>query len=222
MKISKFADKYDVSNDTVRYYMELNLLTPVKKGGHYHYDEKCDSQMKKLKDKITALQTREMEKNNNVIGIDNNPYLNKYLKNLLEMTAKRAKIIFITADLPVLPLQEDTVDIMVDFAGTSGYSFENEGFLPVLLNNYLKDKAVFIASFIVYEKFGPDTVVDLPYRRNFRYREIREKIVRLGFELKNEHKTEKVEIQKSIGKYEDFARIGDKLSSYMIKAKRWS
>ena len=48
MKISEFANKYEISNDTVRYYMELNLITPEKSGGHYHFDEKCELQIREI------------------------------------------------------------------------------------------------------------------------------------------------------------------------------
>jgi len=43
VKISEFANKYKVSNDTVRYYMKLNLITPIKKGitEHIMMKEKC-------------------------------------------------------------------------------------------------------------------------------------------------------------------------------------
>ncbi|MGM0410533.1 MAG: MerR family transcriptional regulator, partial [Bacillota bacterium] len=48
MKISKFANKYNLSNDTVRYYMDLNLITPKKRGGHYNFDQECESQIKEV------------------------------------------------------------------------------------------------------------------------------------------------------------------------------
>ncbi|MDZ7671924.1 MAG: MerR family transcriptional regulator [Halanaerobiales bacterium] len=42
MKISEFSNKYNISNDTVRYYMELNLIVPIKKGKHYYFDKGCE------------------------------------------------------------------------------------------------------------------------------------------------------------------------------------
>ena len=37
MKIKEFSNKYDLSYDTIRYYMKLNLINPQKSGGHYEF-----------------------------------------------------------------------------------------------------------------------------------------------------------------------------------------
>jgi len=407
MKISEFANEFGVSNDTVRYYMELNLLTPQKKGGHYFYDKKCKTQMedllelkemgfslkeiknifyfkrmgkltsyqknkyyqqlyqdkeeelkeeianmekakKKLNKKIMKLKAKD--KNNNItIGIDlsvlsllncpkcngklklsahkvkenqvlegsltckcgeslqikdgiiynidyenkseiveenhiedyikntdsdfidksykslqwltsefidqdiknkiimepgsgyghflrqiyhelnedtvyicieKDPNLNKLLKKSLENTGEKKNLIFITANLPDIPIKEKSIDMLVDFTGTSDYSFQNEDFLPESLNIYLKNEAIYLASFIIYERFGSNSVVSLPYRQNFKYKKIKKKILSLDFEIKKEYKSEIVKIKKTFGKYEDFAQIGDQLCSYQLKALR--
>jgi len=407
MKISEFANEFGVSNDTVRYYMELNLLTPQKKGGHYFYDKKCKTQMedllelkemgfslkeiknifyfkrmgkltsyqknkyyqqlyqdkeeelkeeianmekakKKLNKKIMKLKAKD--KNNNItIGIDlsvlsllncpkcngelklsahkvkenqvlegsltckcgeslqikdgiiynidyenkseiveenhiedyikntdsdfidksykslqwltsefidqdiknkiimepgsgyghflrqiyhelnedtvyicieKDPNLNKLLKKSLENTGEKKNLIFITANLPDIPIKEKSIDMLVDFTGTSDYSFQNEDFLPESLNIYLKNEAIYLASFIIYERFGSNSVVSLPYRQNFKYKNIKDKILSLDFEIKKEYKSEIVKIKKTFGKYEDFAQIGDQLCSYQLKALR--
>ena len=156
------------------------------------------------------------------ICVDYKPQLNKYLKRLLEMTGKKAKVIFITADLSEIPMKKDTVDLLVDFTGTSEYAFRNKEFLPEILDCYLKKEAVYLASFIVYDRFGPNAVVSLPYRKNFKYKEIKEGVLKIDFEIEKEFKSETVKIQKNIGKYEDFAQVGDHLYSYQVKAQRWS
>lgn len=48
MKIGQFAKKYDVSIDTVRYYMELELLVPEKSGGQYEFDENCANSLEEI------------------------------------------------------------------------------------------------------------------------------------------------------------------------------
>lgn len=48
MKTSEFSNKYNLSNDTVRYYMKLNLLVPQKKSGYYNFDEKCEKDIKEI------------------------------------------------------------------------------------------------------------------------------------------------------------------------------
>jgi DNA-binding transcriptional MerR regulator len=156
------------------------------------------------------------------ICIDNEPQMNKYLKSILEMTGKKSNIIFITADLPDLPLKDNLVDIMVDFTGTSGYSFQNEEFLPQQLEEYFKERIIILATFIIYDKFGPNNIVERPYRYNFMYREVKNNLINQSFEIKREHKSETKKIKKSMGKYEDFAQPGDKIYSYQLKAERWS
>ncbi|HKL76310.1 MAG TPA: hypothetical protein VJ881_09620, partial [Halanaerobiales bacterium] len=96
----------------------------------------------------------------------------------------------------------------------------NEDFLPESLNIYLKNEAIYLASFIIYERFGSNSVVSLPYRQNFKYKKIKKKILSLDFEIKKEYKSEIVKIKKTFGKYEDFAQIGDQLCSYQLKALR--
>jgi len=415
MKISEFANRYDVSNDTVRYYMELNLLNPEKNGGHYNFDEKCEEQMREilnlkkmdfslqeikkifnfkrigklstyqknsyyqsiyknkyqdveqkiddlryakgqLKEELLKLESINDDKiikigidlsalslfacphcnsdlkltaerlidnqviegslnckcgeslqitggilysnfnNNEQIGdehiekqiednhieeyinevdpdyidilyqklewlqrqfdfkniknkvimepgsgsgfflrqvyndlsedniyicIDKNPYANIYLKQLLEMTDKKAKIIFITANLPEIPLRPNAVDLLVDFTGTSSYSFANEEFLPALLEKYIKKKATMLATYIIYHKFGPNNIVTETYRDNFKYNNIRNNLLKLEFELEKENKDEIEKVKAGYGKYKEFAQPGDQIYAYQVLAKRW-
>lgn len=156
------------------------------------------------------------------ICIDNKPQVNQYLKKLLEMTGKRAKIIFITANLPELPLKDNVVDYVVDFAGTSSFSFDNKGFLPELIDNYLKKEITLLATFIIYYRFGPNNIVQKSHRENFIYTDIRDNLLKLGYKFEKESKSKIQKIQESPGKYERFAQPGDQIYSYQIEAKRWS
>ncbi|MFO7814382.1 MAG: MerR family transcriptional regulator [Halanaerobiales bacterium] len=408
MKISEFSNKYNLSNDTVRYYMKLNLLVPQKKGGHYQFDKECEKDIKEIlrlknmdftlqeikkilyfkrigklssyqknkyyqslyKNKIEEIEERisglkksrddleekinkldkinkdektifgisldalsvfscpvcnnelslsaESVKNNQIIQgslscncgkslmikegiiydinppeskqveenhiekyiqnthpdfmdksynsmewlkkelnnedlenkiilepgtgygyflrqiynelpessyyicVDNNPEINRYLKSILEMTGKHPNVIFITSNLPKLPLKKNVVDLLVDFTGTSCYCFENKEFLLPLLDNYLKEKVILLATFIIYKKFGPNSIVDRSYRSNFRYEKIKKNIEKQGFDLEKEQKSEVQYIRESMGKHEDFAQPGDRIYSYQIKGKRSS
>lgn len=45
MKFGKFAQKFDVSKDTLRYYIKNGLLLPKKKGGQYSFDSQSSEDM---------------------------------------------------------------------------------------------------------------------------------------------------------------------------------
>ncbi|MGG1396823.1 MerR family transcriptional regulator [Bacillus salipaludis] len=59
MKISTFARKFNVSIDTVRYYMNLGLLIPVKTGTYYEFDQTSEEDM----NLITELKSFEFTLN---------------------------------------------------------------------------------------------------------------------------------------------------------------
>ncbi len=45
MRIGTFAKKNDISVETIRYYMELGLIVPVKKGGQYNFTNTCQKSL---------------------------------------------------------------------------------------------------------------------------------------------------------------------------------
>ncbi len=50
MRIGEFAKKYDLTIDTIRHYMDIELLLPEKKGGHYFFGEKEEMNLKEILD----------------------------------------------------------------------------------------------------------------------------------------------------------------------------
>jgi DNA-binding transcriptional MerR regulator/uncharacterized protein YbaR (Trm112 family) len=45
MKIGEFAEKYNISKDTVRYYIDNGLIIPEKIHNRYHFDKTCEKSM---------------------------------------------------------------------------------------------------------------------------------------------------------------------------------
>lgn len=48
MRIGAFSKKFSQSIDTIRHYMELNLLIPEKSGGQYAFDEVCERDLLRI------------------------------------------------------------------------------------------------------------------------------------------------------------------------------
>lgn len=48
MLIGKFAQKYGVKADTIRYYMDLGLLIPKKRNHYYDFDKTCEEDMESI------------------------------------------------------------------------------------------------------------------------------------------------------------------------------
>lgn len=48
MRIGAFSEKFGQSIDTIRHYMELNLIVPDKSGGQYSFDEVCERDLLRI------------------------------------------------------------------------------------------------------------------------------------------------------------------------------
>lgn len=52
MKISEFSTKFNISIDTIRHYMEMDIILPLKDGTQYDFDDHC------MEDMTTALELK--------------------------------------------------------------------------------------------------------------------------------------------------------------------
>ncbi|RCW58722.1 MerR family transcriptional regulator [Halanaerobium sp. ST460_2HS_T2] len=162
----------------------------------------------------------QLPSNLTYICVEHDAELNRYLKTLLELSPSGPEVIFLTAELPDLPLKESSLDYLIDYSGISNFSFHNRGFLPELLLKYFKDHFTMTAVFIIYHKFGAKNIVEREYRDYFIHSNIRTKLKEIGFEFLTENKSEPKKINSSFGKYEEFAQIGDQIYSYQLQAKK--
>ncbi len=134
MKISQFTDKYNISTDTVRYYMDLNLITPEKIGGHYHFDQKCEEQITKI------LNLKEMkfslQEIKNIFNYHRMGKLTNYQQNNYYQDIYREKIEEIEAEISELEIAEDKLKEKVEELRLKSSDSRVELGLPIsFLNN---------------------------------------------------------------------------------------
>ncbi|MED0973009.1 methyltransferase domain-containing protein [Bacillus paramycoides] len=146
--------------------------------------------------------------------------LNKllFLKDVLERSNPKRNILFICADFLNIPIQNQSVDIVIDQSGTSNYSFENENFLLYELNTLFKPDCYMLSSFISFKNFCINSQIPTRFRDNFTSSKVKEEILKLQFHSIDERTSEYMERG---GKYENFFVQGEEIYTYSFFGKRW-
>ncbi|MGG2092140.1 MerR family transcriptional regulator [Bacillus sp. S13(2024)] len=151
------------------------------------------------------------------IAIDRNLERHRFLKGVLERTGFKRNILFICADFLDIPIQEYSVDIVIDHSGTSNYSFEHEEFLLREVVSLFKSDCYLLGSFIAFKNFSTKSKIEARFRDNFIARKIKENINSLEY-IPLEERTSKY-IDRG-GKYENFFVQGEEIYSYSFFGKR--
>ncbi|MEK4737289.1 MULTISPECIES: methyltransferase domain-containing protein [Bacillus] len=146
--------------------------------------------------------------------------LNKllFLKDVIEKRNSKRNILFICADFLSIPIQNHSVDIVIDQSGTSNYSFEHENFLLHELNYLFKPDCYLLSSFIVFKNFSINSQITTRLRDNFTSSKVKREIQKLQFNSIDERTSEYIERG---GKYEDFFVQGEEIYTYSFFGKRW-
>ncbi|WDV47558.1 MerR family transcriptional regulator [Clostridiaceae bacterium M8S5] len=151
------------------------------------------------------------------IAVDNDINRHRFLKQLIEKTGVNKKVIYMCADFLEIPIKNKTVDTLLDYTGTTNYSFDHSEFLLKEINHYIKDTASLYYSFIVFRDFAKDSRISRNVRENFIYTHIKQNIASLGYEVTDEKISDTIE---KGGKYEDFFVDGEKINVILGSAKR--
>lgn len=151
------------------------------------------------------------------VAVDHDIRRHKFLKNMLERTDIKKNIVFICTDFTKIPIKDKSIDVLLDFSGTSNYSFEHNEFLLELVDNYVKEGAYLIGTYILFKNFGSNSLIEDKYRRNFILENIKHGIEELKYKIIDSKLTDYLE---NGGKYEDYFVNGEKVYSYLFYGKR--
>jgi DNA-binding transcriptional MerR regulator/ubiquinone/menaquinone biosynthesis C-methylase UbiE len=151
------------------------------------------------------------------IAVDRDMEKHKFLKNMLETSKIKKNVIFICSDFLSVPIKDESVDVLVDFSGTSNYSFENESFLLKLVDRYVKQNAYLLGSYILFKNFSANSLISSNLRKNFLLEKVKEEIKELGYGMIDERASSYVQ---EGGKYESYFKKGEKVYTYIFYGKR--
>lgn len=152
------------------------------------------------------------------ILVDNDLGRHKFLKQLLSMINRDVNLIFICSDFNEMPLQEKIADFVIDYTGTTNYSFENEDFLLKTIDRYFKYNVTLVFLGILFKKFSLNSMIDEKYRYNFIKSNVKRAISDLGFNIISEQ--EAATLSKGSEKYENFFKEDEMIYAYRVYAKR--
>ncbi len=151
------------------------------------------------------------------IAVDYDIRRQRFLKNMLEKADVQKNILFICTDFLHIPIKNKSVDMLVDYTGTSNYSFNHEEFLLALIDHHVKEEAVLLGAYIIFKKFHSNGFIEEKYRENYRLPYIKEEISKLQYKLIDEISSSTLPYA---GRYENYFTEDEKVYSYLYYGKK--
>jgi DNA-binding transcriptional MerR regulator/ubiquinone/menaquinone biosynthesis C-methylase UbiE len=151
------------------------------------------------------------------IAVDHSLEQHQFLKNSLERTGSKGKFLFICSDFLEIPIQDHTVDVVIDQTGTSNYSFEHEDFLLRDVDLLVKREGYLLGSYLAFKNFSHKSKIETKYRDNFLVDKIKKNISELKYKTLEDHTSDPIN---KGGRYENFFVPGEEVFTYLYFGKR--
>jgi len=155
---------------------------------------------------------------NRYIAVDHDIGRLKWLQRRLAVTPASFDLVLIACDFMKIPLQDQSVDVVLDISGSSNYAFDKPDFLLSRLTKLYRPQCDLIASFLLFKNFSSHSKIEAHLRENFMLKPVKASLKALGFKQILDYESETVN---KGGKFEDFFVEGENIFSYIYYGKRW-
>ena len=151
------------------------------------------------------------------IAVERDINKHRFLKKILEGAEGQKRVIFICSDFLEIPIRDKSVDLLLDYSGTSNYSFEHQEFLLKLIDNHIKDDALLLGGYILFKKFSIHSLINDEYKKNFILSNVKEEIKKLKYRVIDERISDVIN---EGGKYENYFKEDEEVYNYGFYGKR--
>lgn len=151
------------------------------------------------------------------IAVDHDPVKIIWLKNTIERSHPKCKIIFICSDFAGLPVKTESVDVLLDISGSSNYSFDHTEFLLEIIDPLLKRDARLHGYYILFENFVSRSNIPLHLRHGFKLEHIKNHLKALKYVCVDDYISEPVD---KGGPLEDYFVDGERVRTYLYSGMK--
>lgn len=130
---------------------------------------------------------------------------------MIEKNNPKCTVVFICTDFENIPLRDNTVDLLLDIAGSSNYAFENREFLLRRVDHLMKKGGYLHGSYILFKNFKSDSKIPRELRVNFMLDHVKKEIENLNYSCTDEHVSSTVV---KGGPMEDYFVEGEEVYTY--------
>jgi DNA-binding transcriptional MerR regulator len=160
----------------------------------------------------------EFHGSNLYIAVDHDAKVLLWLKQVIERSHPKCKVLFLCADFEKLPLKPESVDLLLDISGASNYAFDHsDKFLLDTIDPLTKPDTILHAYYILFEKFSKHTKIDDGSKKWFKLDTITESLKQLKYIKTDDYISDSVE---KGGPLEDYFVPGESVYTYLYYGQK--